>query len=579
MSSAAAVSFTAKLSHSKVEVGQRFQLTFTINSNGGQFRAPNFGNLRMLSGPNQSQSMQNINGRVSRTTSISYIFTAQEPGTVTINPATINVGNKTYKTKTLKLEVVKQDPNGANATRNNQNQRKKDGQEISDYTFMRAIVNKRSAYVGENVAVTFKIYSQLPIKQFMGMEKTPSLSGFWQQEIGDHKDLSLEEEVIDGVRYQTLEIQKLLLFPQRSGELTIDPMSVKLGVQVQTRRARTFWDQMMGSYELKEVTTSSKPITLTIKSLPTAGKPANFSGAVGNYTMKMTASKDSVESNEAIDIKVEVNGTGNIPLINAPKLNFPPDFEIYDPETKNNFSVSSTGVKGRKSFNYLVIPRHSGNFSLKPYSFSYFDLKSNSYKTIDADPINIAVAKGANEPEIAYSSSRKEDVELLNTDIRYIHLNGVSLFKMDEMFYGSVLFYVLLALIILIGIALYFYAKKFKTDRADVIGNRKSKANKLAKKRLAKAKRHLDAKENKAFYEEISAALFGYFADKFNISIAELSQEKIIELLPTAELKVETQTALEEAEMARFAPESSINPTILYEKSAEIIRKTENSIA
>lgn len=349
VSSAAAVSFTAKLSHTTVEVGQRFQLTFTINSNGSQFVAPNFGKLRMLSGPNQSQSTQIINGKYSRTTSISYIFIAQEAGNVTINPASIKVGKELLKTKPLQLKVLAQNSNGANAQRNKQNQRKTEGKQISDYTFMRAIVNKRTAYVGESVTVTFKIYSQLPIKQFLGMEKNPALSGFWQQEIGDHKDLSLKEEVIDNVRYQTLEIQKLLLYPQRSGELTIDPMSVKLGVQVQTKKARSFFEQMMGSYEVKEAITQSKPITLTVKNLPKNGKPINFSGAVGKYSMQMSSNKDSVESNEAIDIKVVINGTGNIPLINAPDLNFPNDFEVYDPETKNNFSITNSGASGKKN--------------------------------------------------------------------------------------------------------------------------------------------------------------------------------------------------------------------------------------
>lgn len=232
----------------------------------------------------------------------------------------------------------------------------------------------------------------------------------------------------------------------------------------------------------------------------------------------------------------------------------------------------------KKTFSYLVIPRHSGDFKVKPYEFTYFDLGSKSYKTLIAAPLEIMVSKGANESEISFRSN-KEKVELLNEDIRYIHINGISLFKMNEMFYGSYLFYVLLILLLLTGFGLYFYAKKYKSNQSNVIGKRKSKAKKLAKKKLATAKKYLDAKNNKAFYEEISSALFGYFADKFNISIADLSQEKIIELLPSTNLKIEVQIALEEAEMARFAPESSINPTILYEKSTDIILKTENALA
>lgn len=581
--SAGAVDFNVKLSHTTVEVGQRFQITFTVNSKGGSFTPPSFGRLQLLSGPNQSQSMQYVNGNVSQSTSISYILVADETGTIEIGPASIKVDGETYRTKAVELEIVKANPNGSNAQRNRQSQRQASGDQLEDYVFVKAIVDKQSAYVGEKVTVTYKLYSKLTLSG-INLESPPSFNGFWTQDIQSLYDqIQLSREQINGEIYQVAELQQTLLYPQRSGDLTIDPMSIKATVQVQSRRTRSIFEQMFGSYENKEVITKSKAITLKVKPLPLAGKPTNFSGAVGKFNMKMNVNKDSLTANESVNLKIEISGTGNLPLINAPKLDFPVDFEVYDPETKNSFKTSASGATGKKTFDYLVIPRHSGEFDLKPYEFTYFDIASKSYKTINADPIQIVVAKGDDEENVVYSGTRKEKVELLNTDIRHIHLNNVSLTIASDFFYSSLPFYLILLLILVAGIALYFASKKYKAINSDTIGLRKSKANKLAKKRLATAKKFLDAKEKAAFYEEISTALFGYFSDKFIIDAADLSQDKIVQLLEQHQYDREIQQAvkvvLEEADMARFAPESSINPTILYEKSADIISKMESKTA
>ena len=575
-----AVEFTVKVSSSTVEVNQRFQITFTINSGGGSFTAPNFKGFRVLSGPNQSSSMQYVNGNTSRSKSISYVLVANQEGTLTIGSATMQSGNQTLKTEPVKIKVTPANASGSNAQKNKQNQRKAEGQVLGDQIFLKAIVNKTSAYVGENIGVTYKVYSKIQLHQILGYETSPSLTGFWQKTIDQAKNSTLKTETINGVQYQTFEIQKLTLFPQRSGKLIVDPMAVKLGVQVRSqRRSRSFFDQLMGSYEIKEVTVESKPITIDVKALPQQGKPADFTGAVGSFSMQMIANKDSVTTNDAIDVKVSISGKGNLPLINSPKLNFPPDFEVYDPETKNEFSTNFNGSSGRKTFEYLVIPRHSGDFTLEPFQFSYFDLKSKSYKTINAAPISIAVAKGEKEESVVYKGSRKSEVEVLNSDIRYIHINNLSLFSLNDLFYSSAGFYIGILLLLLLMLGIYFFANKVKAQQSDTVGLRKSKANKLAKKRLATAQKHLTQGENKAFYEEISTALFGYFADKFNLSVADLSQEKILALLGSFQgadtVQVEVKTVLEEAEMARFAPSSEISPSALYERAVNIISKTE----
>ncbi len=583
LSLGAAVNFTAKVSHETVEEGQRIQITFTVNSGAGNFTPPSFPGFQLLSGPNQSSSVQIINGKRSRNTSISYILQATELGSHKIGEASIKVDGKTYKTKPLTVKVVDANSNSANAQRNRQNQRRADGQSEKKNVFIRATIDKRKAVVGEKVTVTYRLYSK-PALNLIDFESQPSFSGFWTHDLAVKiEQQNLKQERINGEVYSAIDVKQTVLYPQRNGELTIDPLELRVTVQVRSRRSRSVFDQMFGSYEKKVIIAKSNPLKVQIEALPKANKPVDFSGAVGAFSMKMSTNKDSVMANEAIDVKIEVKGSGNLPLIGAPKLNFPPDFEVYDPETKDKFKIGYEGAKGTKTFNYLVIPRHSGNFKLDPFSFSYFDLKSKTYKNIDGEPIEITVSKGNEEENVVYSSSRKEEVELLNTDIRYIHINPVALISANDLFYGSSLFYFLVVFSILLFLAVYFFSKKYKAHRADTIGIRKSKANKLAKKRLSRAKTHLDSNQLSNFYEEISTALFGYFADKFIISTADLSQDKIVELLNSKNLEIsigtEVRQILEEAEMARFAPSSAVDANSLYERSVSIISKIEGNKA
>ena len=579
--SAAANEFTVKVSSSAVEVGQRFQVTFTINAQGGNFSAPNFDGLRVLGGPNQSQSMQVINGKVTQSNSISYVLVAQKKGTYTIGAASIEADGKTKKTEPVIIQVVDNDPNGAAAQRNKNKKLKTEAEQLQEYVFVKATVDKRQAYVGEKVTVTYKLYSRLNLSG-LDLEAPTRFTGFWTQDLQTlyGRNIQKSRENYQGQVYDIVELQQTLLYPQRSGDLTIDALGILAKVQI-PRRAKTAMEQFWGGgYDLKEVIAKSKPITLEVKPLPSKGKPANFSGAVGKFKMKMSANKDSLVANESVNVTIDINGNGNLPLIGAPDLKFPADFEVYDPDTKNNFKTSYNGSTGGKSFNYLVIPRHSGEFTLKPYEFSYFDVSTQKYNTITADPINIYVEKSDEEESVVFSGRRKEDVQLIGTDIRFIHISNLTLLKADDYFYGSKLFYLILVAIILVGVLLTLLAKRNKAILVDKQGLRKSKASKIAKKRLAQAKKHLDAKENAKFYEEISTALFGYFADKFNLDVADLSQEKIMATLKqnghSDEIGSYVKSILEETEMARFAPESSINPTILYQKSAALIQNLES---
>lgn len=577
----AAVNFTAKSSHSVVELGQRFQVTFTINAGGGNFTPPDFGTFGVLSGPNQSSSVQIINGRTTQSYTISYILVSTKTGKYNIPPAEINVNGKVQKTDPISIEVVDKNPNGSNAQSQRQNERKKQGDELSDYVFIKSFVDKKSAYVGEKITVTYKLYSKLSLAG-INLEALPALNGFWSQDLRSVYDqIELSTEYINGETYQVAELQQTVLYPQRSGKLEIDPLSMKVTVQVRSRRARSMFESMFGSYERKEVITKSRPIPIEIKPLPKQGKPADFSGAVGQFDFSLNASKTNVKSNEAIDFKVVLKGNGNLPLIGAPKIDFPPDFEVYDPETKNNFKTSFSGSKGSKEYNYLVIPRHSGSFKIEPLSFSYFDLATESYKSITTELINIAVEKGEEDESVVSNGRiRKNEVEILENDIRYIHLSNIKLIKADNQFFGSFSYYLIILSLFAILLAMFLISKRLKEKLKDKIGLRKSKANSKAKIKLKNAKKLLDKGELNAFFEEISNALYNYFGDYYNLSRAEVSIDKIVESLSKSEIDSSIINTLKEviesSEMARFAPQSADSADSIYQKSIDIISEVES---
>lgn len=579
---AGAVRFEVKVSSQRLEVGQRFQISFSLNEKGNDFRPPAFNKFQLLSGPNQSSSMQYVNGKVSKNFAFSYILRATEKGTFTIGSANVTVNGKNYKTQAVEITVVESSRNNAANARNQNQQKRNEENAIKDNVFVKAIIDKRDAYVGEKILVTYKLYSRLTLTN-LNLEKMPALNGFWTQDIKSiYDEIELSDERINGVNYKVAELQKSILYPQRSGELEIDPIEIKVGVQTRSQRRRSVFDQIFGSYESKEVKLSSSPIQVKVKSLPTSGKPVDFSGAVGRFKMSAEINKDSVNQNEAIDLKIIISGTGNLPLLSSPKLNFPPDFEVYDPETTSNIKTTFEGASGSKIFNYLVIPRQSGKFNLKPYTFNYFDLNSKAYRSITSDTLKIQVEKGKGEIDAAaaYQPSRKKDVEMLNSDIRYIHRDEISIFAANDLFYDSPLFYSLILLSVILMIAAYFLTKRLKEKQTDLVGMRKAKATKVAKKRLTKAKKLLHQKDYTSYYVEISNALYGYFADKFNLSLSEISQEKILTLLKERKsddlLSGAVKNLLEEIEMARFAANSGINAKKLYQQSVEVISKTEN---
>jgi len=572
------VSFTAATSHTSVKTGDRFKIQFAANGKINNFKAPKLKNFRILSGPNQSTGVQIINGSYSSTSSYTYILMAINEGEFTIGPAVASANGKAIKTNSLKIKVGK----GVNVQQggNQSGSQTKSGGTASDELFIKSSVSKRKVYQGEQIIATYKLYTRVGLA---GNElvKNADLNGFWSQEI-DFGESAWSKEIIGGYRYSVAKIREIVLFPQRSGTLEIDPLEMKFIVQKRVQGGgQNVFDQFFGRVENVEYSLKSKPIKITVLPHPT-NAPIDFTNAVGRLDMKVDVSVNEIKENEAINIKIKISGKGNLPLIDIPEISFPSDFETYDPKINDNIKTNTNGVSGSKEFDYLVIPRHAGKFKLDPVVFSYFDPSTKKYKTITSGPIEINVLKvdGSTAENIVYSAN-KEDIKVLGNDIRYIHTNNIVYTNSKEAFYGSWKFYFLFFLAPILFTLAYIFRNKIRVANNDVAGKKKKKASKVAGKFLKSAKQSLDEKNTNAFYENISKALFGYLSDKLHISIAELNQHNIKEKL--AQIKVNEQTSIalmdtiELCDMARFAP-ISISEQEVYKKAEAIINQIDEEV-
>jgi hypothetical protein len=572
------VSFTAATSHNAVKTGDRFKIQFSSNANLDNFKAPTLSNFRVLSGPNQSTSVSWVNGNTNSTISYSYILMAVKEGEFTIGSAVASADGKTIKTAPFEIKVGK----GVQVQQNgNQGKKKvKSTNNASDELFLKSTVSRRKVYQGEQLIATYKLYTRVGLA---GNEliKNADLNGFWSQEI-DFGESVWTKEIIGGYKYNVAKIREIVLFPQRSGTLEIDPLEMKFIVQKRVQGGgQGIFDQFFGRVENVEYNLKSKPIKITVLPHP-ANAPVNFTNAVGNLKLKVKVSSNEVKANEAINIKIKVSGKGNLPLIDIPTISFPSDFETYDPKISNKVKTSSAGVSGSKEYDYLVIPRHAGQFKLDAIEFSYFNPSTKKYETITSGPIEINVLKGdGNASENMAYSSHKEDIQVLGKDIRYIHTQEVELTNSTAKFYGSWRFYGLLFFAPFLFILIFIFRNKIRHANSDVAGMKKKKANKIAGKLLSSAKLSLANNNKAAFYEDISKALFGYIGNKLNLPVAELNQSNIKEKL--TELQVSEQTSkdlmdtIELCDMARFAP-VSIAEQEVYTKAETIINQIEQEV-
>jgi hypothetical protein len=559
-------SFDATVDKNPVASGDQFNLSFVLSNagmgGGKNMKLPDLSAFHIMAGPNQSSSMQFINGAVSSSITYSYVLQPKDVGKYVIGPATIEVGGKEYKTKPVTMEVVK----GAPKPKQQAAAQAEDvGAQIGDNLFLRATVDRNHVTQGEQINLVFKLYTRVSVSNY-GVDKSPTMIGFWGEDIENPKNIALSTETINGKQYRVGIIRRMALFPTQSGTLEIAPMEVTTQVQLQTRSLDpfdAFFRDPFGrtvNYKVK-----SDPLKVKVEPLP-GGAPAGFKGAVGKFSMNTSVDKRSTKTNEPVTLKVTISGTGNIKVLEVPEIELPKDFEQYPPKVSDNINRQEGKISGSKTFEYLLIPRYPGQKSIKSFSFSYFDPSKHQYTTIQSPQIEMHVEQGTASAPPVIAGGTREDVQLLSQDIRFIKVGQPGLVRRGEQPYTSGLFFALMALPF-VGLAgTLVYARQRQAEMLDAAGFRNRRALKVARKGLKQAEVLLGAKESGSaaqkleFYSEVARATQKYLSDKLNIQQADMSLDKVSESLAGRSINPAISKTLknvwETCEMARFAPTS-----------------------
>lgn len=581
------VTFTASAPDA-VAVGDQFRLSYTVNTQKVKnFRAPSIKGFDVLMGPSRSYSMQSINGNTTETLTFTYILLAQKEGEYTIPGATITANGDQMLSNSVKIKVLPADKTNSSQSGGGQSPSRSSssGTSISNNDlFITATASKTTAYEQEAILLTYKIYTVVDLRGFDNV-KLPDFKGFHSQEVELPNDRRWGLEHYKGRNYHSTIYRQFVLFPQQSGKLTID--AARFDASIEKMDAiddpfEAFFNGGAGSIQIKKTLMTPK-LTIDVKPLP-AGKPADFSGGVGEFNISSSINSTKVKTNDAITVKVVISGTGNLKLVGEPEVKFPEDFEVYDPKVDSKFRLTNAGLSGNKVIEYLAIPRNAGTYKIPAIKFSYFDIKSRSYKTLTTEEYTVQVEKGAgNASQTIANFTNKEDLKVLNEDIRFIKQNDVKLSPKGKYFFGSMgywLFYIIPGLIF---IACFLIYRKQIAANANVAKVRTKKANKVAVKRMKQAGKLLAANEKDAFYDEVLKALWGYISDKLSIPVSQLSKDNIEEELRkygvAEDLIKEFLNALNSCEFARFAP-GDANQAMdkVYSDSLEVISKMENSI-
>lgn len=568
----AQVQFEAKVSKNTLGLNERLRIDFTMNADGDNFSPPSFEGFRIVGGPSQQVSQSWINGRSSFNKSYSYFLLPTQKGSLTIRQATVEINGQIYKTNPIRINVTAaveqpRDPN--------------DEPQISadDAIHLVADISKGNPYVNEPITVVYKLYFSynIGITNWRELNK-PKYNDFWSQNI-DIKQLVAEEGRYNGEKYRYIVLRKTVLYPQKSGKLEIEPLSLDIDVQVPTNR-RNIFGQVQVVEDNKRVSAGSK--TITVKPLPEAGKPEDFSGAVGRFNFTVTPSKTNLKNGESLDLKVAVSGTGNLKLFTLPKPVVPSSIELYDPVHNEKIQTPLSGMNGQISDLYTIIPQFKGNYPIKPMSFSYFDLGSGRYKTITSPEIMINVLDGPSASEnavVANSGVSKMRVSAVE-QFHFIKLKTNLSDIKEEDFFGSTLFDSLMILPFLAIPMIVLFKRKKEAIDADVYGNKIKMNNRLAKKYLSEAKLQINNKE--PFYIALEKAMHNFLKAKLHIETSEMTKDKIKEILTSKNVSLETVQSFidltENCELARYAPSSSVAIQQDYDKAVTILSELEKQI-
>lgn len=581
---------------SQVIVGKPFQLTYSVNQRSKDLRAPEMPDFDVLAGPYQSTSSSTsfVNGKRTSSFSQTYTYTlmAQRTGTFTIAPASIRVSGDEYTSNGVRITVLPADEQpqqtqqsaGAGTGQRQSQQSNHSGSVSSENLFIRTIVSKTRVHEQEAILLSYKLYfAGVDVAQFTNNTKIPEFTGFLKQDL-EQGEIQTELEHYNGRNYQTATLYRTLLYPQHSGDIKIDPASFEAVLRVQTRaQVRSIFDDFFGTYTNVTRTVSAPGVTIHVDALP-GGKPAGFSGGVGHFTLTPSISQTELQTNDAVTIRLDISGTGNMKLLKTPAIDWPEGFEPYDPKVTNNFKTTTAGVSGTKSIEYLAIPRASGDYTIPAVTFSYFDTHDDSYKTLTTPEYTIHVKKGANEQAgnaVVNNYVNKEDIKQLGSDIRYINttLPTLRTKSASPVEYGSIAFCMLYFVPLCVALLLFILFRKQIKENADITRVRYKRANKVAQKRLKKAGKLLKDNQKEAFYEEIERAAWTYLSDRLSIPTADLNKDNIASILRekgvSDELIKEVNNVLSTAEFARYAPSSDHAMDDLYKTTNQLIDQLE----
>jgi hypothetical protein len=568
----AQVQFEAKVSKNTLGLNERLRIDFTMNVDGDNFIQPNFEGFKVIAGPSQQVSQSWINGKSSFEKTYSYFLVPTQKGNLIIKQASIEYSGQIYKTNPLKVTVTNaveqpKDPNDTQVS-------------ADENIYLVADISKTNPYINEPITVVYKLYFSynIGISNWRELNK-PKYNDFWSQNI-DIKQLVAEEGMFKGERYRYVVLRKTVLYPQKTGKLEIEPLSLDLDLQLPTNR-RNIFGQVLMTEGNKRVSAGSKIIA--VKPLPEAGKPADFSGAVGKFDFKVIPSKTNLKNGESLDLSVSVTGSGNMKLFTLPKPVVPNSLEMYDPVHNEKVNTNLSGMTGKISDSYAIIPQFKGNYPIKPMQFSYFDLSSGKYKTIRSPEIMINVLEGpsANDVNVAEVTGIQKNKISTSEHFKFIKLKtALSDIKQDD-FFGSNGFFGLLLFPLLAMPLLVLFKKKKEAIDGDVVGNRIKANNRLAKKYLSEAKKQINNKE--PFYVALEKAMHNFLKAKLHIETSEMSKTNIQDLLLSRNAIPETVTEFinltENCELARYALISSSTIQQDFDKAVSIISDLEKQIS
>lgn len=570
-----------------VTEGEQFAISWNANASGGEFSAPDFSGFYKLAGPqtSHSESMQIINGKVTRATSDTYVYylQAMTAGRFVLGPGIIRIKNKEYRSDSIYIEVIK-DQAAQPQPGNSQTLKDATGGNIpgSDL-FIRLIVNKNDVYQGEHLIASLKLYSRIDLGG-LNEVKFPDFSGFVKEDLQTPQLRTLQRENVNGVVYGTGIIQQFLLYPQITGEITINPVELTVLLQQKSNSQDPFFGGFFDTYTNVPKVIVTQPVKINVRPLP-GNKPDDFSGIVGKIDLTSGINKDSVDVNDAVNLKITVSGNGNLRFAGKPGLKLPADIEVYEPKVTDNLKNNISGSSGQKSFEYVLIPRHYGSFTIPAVSYSYFNPETRRYERLSTRAYTFYARKGNDQgaPATVYGGVSKEDVKYLGRDIRFIKNDPGVLKKVGAQYIGMKSFYSWFALAFFIFIAILVLRRETIRRNADLSAVRNRKAAKVAGKRLNEASKCLKSGMTDRFHEEILKALWGYLSDKLGIPLSELTRVSAVEALRNNEVNEEIilmlTDVLDKCEFARYAPASSgTEAQDIYNAAMLFIRSIENSL-